>query len=89
MPSSTEQVAIQTLIDNASKHQLASMRTEAEDVLAEANVIMTLKMLSKDERMSIDLAIEILTRLDAKIHNGGWWYRAKRRPQLFKMYLGG
>lgn len=89
MLSSKEQLAVQQLVGQAvTKEEQDALRSQAEATLAEANMAMSLKVLSGQESKAIDIAIEILVRLDAKACNGGWWFRAKRRPQLMKMYLG-
>lgn len=89
MLSSKEQLAVQQLVGQAiTKEEQNALRAQAEATLAEANMAMSVKVLSGQESKAIDFAIEILVRLDAKASNGGWWFRAKRRPQLMKMYLG-
>jgi hypothetical protein len=89
MPTSfSEQEAIQARIDAATKDERGCMRADAEARLAQINLLMNHKLLSRDERKSGDIAIEILCRLDATERRKGWWYRAKRRLQLTQMYLG-
>lgn len=89
MPTTTaEQGMVQALIDAATKEERQHLRVEAEATLAEINVLMGQKLLSREESKASDIAIETLTRLDATEQNKGWWYRARRRVQLIQMYLG-
>ena len=63
------------------------MRGDAEATLAQVNYLMGQKVLNAEESKAAEIAIETLTRLEAKEKNGGWWFRTKRRLQLTKMYL--
>jgi len=89
MLSSSDQLAVQQLIDSSTEGELASLRQRAESSLAEANTISAVRLLSREESKAVNYAVEVLTRLDAKACGGGWWYRTKRRPQIVAMYLGG
>lgn len=46
------------------------------------------KVLSREESQAIDIAIEMLVRIECREKGKGWWYRAKRRTQLVQTYLG-
>ena len=89
MPTSPlEQAEIQRAIDEADSAALDFLRHEAESKLHELNFVAGRKLLDKSERRAVDLAIEMLTRIDAVANGGGWWYRTKRRAQLVQMYFG-
>lgn len=88
MLSSAEQTQIQSLLDGASPDERMCLRAEAEDTLGYVNRLMGRTRLSPEDNKRAQVAIEILTRLDANERGGGWWYRTKRRIQLTQMYLG-
>ena len=79
---------VQDMIDSSSAEGLNDLRLEAEATLSEVNVLMGQKILSKDENKAAEIAVEILTRIEATQKRKGWWFRAKRRVQLTQMYLG-
>lgn len=87
MLSTSEQIAVQQLIDSSTPVDLEIMRHEAERTLALANMEAGARILSSPARKAVNYAVEVLTHLDATRCGGGWWYRAKRRTQIIAMYL--
>jgi len=86
MLSTSEQLKIQDMIENASTEQLRQMRSDAEVILLTINSDQ--RLWTSQEHKFVNYAVEVLTRIDAKSTGGGWWYRTKRRPQIIAMYLG-
>ncbi len=86
--SSADQQQVQQTIEAASAGVRQKMRAEAEATLAQINVLMGQKILSKEENKAAQIAIEILMRLEATEQDKGWLFRTKRRIQLTQMYLG-
>jgi hypothetical protein len=86
--STSEHHSIQQMIDSASTAARQQLHTDAENTLAQINVLMSQKMFSSQQRSQAESAIEILVRIEATEKGKGWWFRAKRRIQLTQMYLG-
>ena len=86
--SSADQQQVQQTIELASAGERRKMCAEAEATLAQINVLMGQKILSKEENKVCEIAIEILMRFEATEQGKGWWFRTKRRIQLTQMYLG-
>ena len=86
--SATDQQQVQDLIDAASPEQRREMKSEAEATLGQVNTLMGQKLLSRDENKAMEIAVEMLVRIDATEKGKGWFFRSKRRLQLVQMYLG-
>ena len=86
--SNAEHQEVQQMIDSASAEDRRNLQADAEATLANVNALMGQGLLSKEASKAGDIAIEILTRLEATEQGKGWWFRAKRRVQLVQMYLG-
>jgi len=88
MLSISEQYDIQYLIKNTCDQERNQMRQEAELTLLRIGKSWNTRALSSDELKAAELATEILARIDASEQGKGWFYRAKRRFEIKKMYLG-
>lgn len=86
--SGREQQQIQVMVDTASTEERQEMCANAETTLSRANMLMSQKILSKEENKAVNVAIEVLMRVEATEKGKGWWFRTKRRLQLTQMYLG-
>lgn len=85
--SNRDQQQVQQMIEAASPEEREQRRAEAKDILALVNASMG-RLLSKELNKQGEIAIEILTRIEATEQGKGAWFRAKRRIQLTQMYLG-
>jgi len=86
--STNEHAQIQAAVDSTPLDKRDLLKMEAEQTLAEVNVLMGQGLLSKEASKAADVAIEILVRLEATERRKGAWWRAKRRLQMVQMYLG-
>lgn len=86
--SGSEQQQIQVMVNTASKEERQEMCVNAETTLSRANMLMSQKIFSKEENKAVNVAIEVLMRVEATEKGKGWWFRTKRRLQLTQMYLG-
>jgi hypothetical protein len=86
--SAAEQRRIQRTIDAASVWERRRMQEDAEATLAQLRDVMRRGPLPKDRRKAGEVALEVLTRLEATHLEQGWWYRLKRRLQLVSIHLG-
>jgi hypothetical protein len=76
------------MIDVASALERRCMQENAEAALAQLNAAMQRGSLSRDQRKAAEVAIEVLTRLEATRRRQGWWYRVRRRVRLAQLHLG-
>ena len=86
--SRDEQQVIQAAVAAASPEELGCFRANSEHALAHLQTLAKVKLLSAEEMFAAYLAVEYLVRIDGLQQNGGWWFRAKRRAQLTRMYFG-
>jgi hypothetical protein len=86
--SAAEQRRIQSTIDASSMWERRRMQQDAEATLAQLRAVMRDGPLSEDQRKAGEIALEMLTRLEATHLERGWWYRLKRRLQLLSIHLG-
>ncbi len=89
MLTNSDHQSVQSLVHNASAEERLELKQNAETTLVEARRMMDLGPFPADVRKQIEIAVEILVRLEALEQRGGWWFRSKRRIQLTHMYLGG
>jgi hypothetical protein len=83
----SEQAEIQRIVDSCNPRELAALHADAMGNLHRLNRISQRKLLSSEELKAANVAIELLTRVEAKQQGGGWWFRTKRRFQLTKLYF--
>lgn len=88
MLSNADHQEVQVMIETATPDLRKHFKADAEHALTQANILIAQKILSRDEKKSLEIAVEILVRLEALESNKGWLFRAKRRVQLLQMYLG-
>ena len=88
MINSREQVTIQTLIDIATPEERGRFYAEAEEKLADANFAASRRFLTAEERKDVDVAVEMIVRVEATQQKKGAWFRFKRRLQVVQMYMG-
>ena len=86
--STRDQQQVQQMIEAATAEDRSEMYAEAEATLAQVNALMGQGLLSKEDSIAAENAIEILMRLEATEQGKGWLFRTKRRIQLLQMYLG-
>ena len=76
------------MINSATEGDRYKMLADAEHNLSQINLVLDKEPLTDEERKAVYVAIEVLARLEATEKNKGWWFRTKRRYQLYQMYLG-
>ena len=70
------QVAVMTLEETQIMYAAAAAR------LMKMCMLGRVKLASDDEVQEALQAVEMMVRIEGRQGGGGWWFRAKRRPQL-------
>lgn len=86
--SSREQIMIQAMIDSATTEERRQLYAHAEEKLSEANLAAGHRFLTGDENKEVDVAVEMIVRIESTERKKGAWFRFKRRLQIVQMYLG-
>ena len=84
MLNGTEHKIIELIVKQAALGERESLKKEAEETLSRYAAIVNFKYLDSNEENELNSAVEILVRIECLEKGKGWWYRAKRRPQIMK-----
>ena len=84
MLSASEQKNIEILVKQATPEERQSFKSQAEETLSRYATTVSFKYLDSNEANELHTAVEILVRIECLEKGKGWWYRAKRRPQIMK-----
>ena len=76
------QEQIQTEVALMDASAMTRAYEEAEHVLAYGAFRAQRSVLSADDMQKMHVAVEYMVRIEGRQQGTGWWYRARRRPQL-------
>ena len=83
----SEQAEIQRFVDSCNPRELVALHADTMDNLRRLSHISQRKLLSGEELKAANVAIELLTRVEAKQLGRGWWFRWRRRFQVARVYF--
>jgi hypothetical protein len=84
MLNGKEQRKIELVVEKATQGERENLKKDAEETLSRYAETVNFKYLDSNEANELYSAVEILVRLECLEKGKGWWYRAKRRPQIMK-----
>jgi hypothetical protein len=84
----TEQAEIQRFVDTCNPRELVALHGDMTDNIRRLSRIARHRLVTGEELKDANVALEFLTRVEAKQLGRGWWFRRRRRFQLGKMYFG-